>query len=59
VEQVEAGECVGHTDNYVRVRFPADAEDLVDTFVTVSVIAADSEEVRAQLIRQEGAEMVE
>ena len=46
VEEQEGGLAIGHTDNYVRVSFPAPQEDLVGELVPVRVLAADRDGVQ-------------
>lgn len=53
VEQAESGQLIGHTDNYLRVRFVAERnEDLVGQLATVRITGADAEEVRGRLSRK-------
>lgn len=51
VEQLEHGQGVGHTDNYLKVSFPAEQElDLVGKIATVEVLKATDAEVFGRLI---------
>lgn len=55
VERQDAGRGMGHTDNYLRVSFPADQRgSLPGSFVLVQVTAADKEGVCGQLIEEGG-----
>lgn len=55
VEQAEAEHLIGHTDNYLRVRFKAAQNAAVGEIAAVRITAADGEEVRG-VLQKEGWE---